>query len=49
MENTLKQLLELCDKEEIEIIDYDYHGFDFRKLFENTFKNNVHINYSFGY
>ena len=49
MENTLKQLLELCDKEEIEIIDYDYHGFDFRKLFENTFKNNVRINYSFGY
>ena len=49
MENTLKQLLELCDKEEIEIIDYDYHGFDFRKLFENTFKNNIHINYSFGY
>ncbi len=49
MENTLKQLLELCDKEEIEIIDYDYHGFDFRKLFENKFKNNVHINYSFGY
>ena len=48
MENTLKTLLELKDKNEIEITEYNYYGFDFKKLFEKEIQNNLSINYSFG-
>ena len=48
MENTLKKLLELKDKNEIEITEYNYHGFDFKKLFEKEIQNNLNIIYSFG-
>ena len=48
MENTLNTLLELKDKNEIEITEYNYYGFDFKKLFEKEIQNNLNINYSFG-
>ena len=48
MENTLNTLLQLQEKDEIEITQYNYHGFDFKKLFEKEIQNNLIITYSFG-
>ena len=48
MENTLNTLLQLQEKDEIEITEYNYHGFDFKKLFEKEIQNNLIITYSFG-